>query len=497
MAAVAFASAALVLSSAHAGNVTWVGPNNGFWDIAGNWNPALPGAADDALLGAFNTEFRSGVVTIHSMAGTGNLTISGGTLSITAGSSIGSLALTGGTLGGTGTLTASGASSWTSGGMSGTGAAVFNGALAISTDNVHALSGHAVTTNGTTTWTNAGVGNAGLIEVGQGSVIANSGTWLDQTAFNSQIGLLLGGTAAFNNTGTYTKSGNATTTISAAFNNTSSGPGTGVVNVNSGTLALTGGGTSNGQFQGAGTMSFGGTSYTLSAGSSVSTTNVVFTAGTTTVGGAYNVSGSTTASGGTANFTGTVANVGGALVATGGVLNFNNSAGVTVSSLTLSGGTIGGTQTLTVTGPSTWTGGGFSGVGTTVFNNTLAISTDNVHALSGHAVTTNGTTTWTNAGVGNAGLIEVGQGSVIANSGTWLDQTAFNSQIGLLLGGTAAFNNTGTYTKSGNATTTISAAFNNTSSGPGTGVVNVNSGTLALTGAAPATASLMLQAARR
>src|SRR5580765_7615188 len=89
---------------ARAANITWVGPNNGFWDIAGNWNPGLPVAADDVLLGAFDTEFRSGTVTIQSFGGTGRLTISGGSLSVTNASTIGALTLSAGTLGGTGSV---------------------------------------------------------------------------------------------------------------------------------------------------------------------------------------------------------------------------------------------------------------------------------------------------------------------------------------------------------------------------------------------------------
>src|SRR5664280_2942145 len=87
-AAAIFASAWAYLP-AHAATVTWVGANNGFWDIAGNWNPGLPGVADDAQLSVFDTEFRSGTVSIHSLTGTGKLTISGGSLSIASTSSIG------------------------------------------------------------------------------------------------------------------------------------------------------------------------------------------------------------------------------------------------------------------------------------------------------------------------------------------------------------------------------------------------------------------------
>ena len=64
----------------------------------------------------------------------------------------------------------------------------------------------------------------------------------------------------------YTKSGSAVTTIGIAFDNTRGGAGTGVVNINAGTLALNGGGSSNGSFQGAGTLNFGGGVYNLAAG---------------------------------------------------------------------------------------------------------------------------------------------------------------------------------------------------------------------------------------
>ncbi|WP_410970397.1 hypothetical protein, partial [Salmonella sp. SAL4458] len=54
-----------------------------------------------------------------------------------------------------------------------------------------------------------------------------------------------GAMSVFNNTGTYTKSGAASTTIGIVFNNTSSGPGTGVVNASANGLTLSGGGTAN------------------------------------------------------------------------------------------------------------------------------------------------------------------------------------------------------------------------------------------------------------
>ena len=68
-----------------------------------------------------------------------------------------------------------------------------------------------------------------------------------------------------NNAGTFTKSGSAaTSTISTLFNNT------GTVDVESGTLNLSGGGTDVGAtYKGPGTVNFSGGTRTLDAASSI------------------------------------------------------------------------------------------------------------------------------------------------------------------------------------------------------------------------------------
>lgn len=135
----AAAIAALGATNAQAANISWIGPNASFWDLATNWNPALPGAVDDVLLGAFDTTFRSGTVSIQSFIGTGTLSLTGGSLSVSNASSIGGLAMTSGTIGGTGSLTIAGASTWTGGTMSGTGSTVFNGPLTLSGDGSRSI----------------------------------------------------------------------------------------------------------------------------------------------------------------------------------------------------------------------------------------------------------------------------------------------------------------------------------------------------------------------
>jgi hypothetical protein len=178
-------------------------------------------------------------------------------------------------------------------------------------------------------------------------VINNSGSWLDQNAFVTQISNDFGGAqSTFDNTGTYTKSGDATTTVDILFNNASSG-----------------GGTSNGSFFGTGTLQFSGGTHTLAAASSITLPNVTVSGGTVNHAGSYTVTGTTTVTGGTANFTGAVTNnVGAALVVSGGTANFSNAAPVVFSTINLSGsGTVAGTQTVTSSGVLTWTGGEMTG----------------------------------------------------------------------------------------------------------------------------------------
>ena len=301
----------------------------------------------------------------------------------------------------------------------------------------------------------------------RGCAINNCGTWLDQTSADIPMRNDLGGAVAtLNNTGTYTKSGASTATVGIAFNNTTCGPGTGVLTVNAGTLTLTGGGTSNGKFDVASgaTLNFAGGTHDLSGTIAGSGTGQMLVSGSATV----NTSGSNA--------------FGGQVAVSAGTLN----AGGTFSTggFALSGGTLGGTGSLNASGSSSWTGGIMSGTGTTSSSGSLAISGTTARTLTGgHVLANSGTVTWTNAASGNQGLIQSGQGSAINNSGIWLDQTSADIQITSNLGGALAnFNNTGTYTKSGASTATIGMAFNNTTSGPGTGVVTVNAGTLALTG---------------
>ena len=126
---------------------------------------------------------------------------------------------------------------------------------------------------GNSTWT------AGGIRISSGAAINNQGGFTFDTNFDGSMSSLGGATAVFNNAGIFTKSaGAATTTVAAnvAFNNT------GTVNVQSGTLALSGSVT-----QHSGTTLTGGT-WNVSNGASINITtgsNITTNQGNVTLDG--------------------------------------------------------------------------------------------------------------------------------------------------------------------------------------------------------------------
>jgi hypothetical protein len=286
-------------------------------------------------------------------------------------------------------------------------------------------------------------------------------------------------TAAVNNAGTWIKNGapnggTGTSVISTLFNNT------GTVDVETGTLSLSGGGTDIGAvYKGPGTVNFGGGTRTLDATSNIQG-NATFSGGATTVNGGTGT-GLFTVTGGTATF---------------GTLPTQT---VTTGSLTQSGGELNGSGTLSVTGTGSFSGGTQSGAGTTattIVQGGASFSLANFGLDGGRTLqlggsstanTVSGNTTQIdlNAINPNTQLSDSGAGTLTVLSGaTFTDKTttatlnikATNqglSDTGL----TAAVNNAGTWIKNGGTgTSVISTLFNNT------GTVDVETGTLSLSG---------------
>jgi hypothetical protein len=392
--------------------------------IAGTGTVEISGSA------SFSTVNVSGITTIANAA----VTVSGGNLNFNQNIQINAaFTMSAGTLGGTGTVTLAGTGNqWTGGTMTGAGTTQVNANLAISGAATKGMAaGRILNVTGTTTWSGNTAANNNSIQFNSGT-INNSGTWIDANPFDSYLNLF-SGTNLFNNTGTYTKQNSTITTVEVPYANTS------IINVNAGRLKSTGGGTHTGTFN-------------IAAGATLD-----FNTGT------HNLNNITTSGSGTMEISGSTS------------FNFVNVNGGTFpTTILVSGGNLQGTGA-TFSGAATWTGGAMTGAGSFTFSNTLAISgATNKSLAAGRVLNLNGTTTWSGNTATNNNAI-VFTGGTINNSGTWNDANGFNT---LLQGfsGTNAFNNTGTYTKQGATTTTISTPFSNS------GTLEVQAGILSFTG---------------
>jgi hypothetical protein len=362
---------------------------------------------------------------------------------------------TGGAVNGAGTLVLNGNALWTQGSQTEAGSTVFNGALALSGNSYRDVSQRSLNFAGTTTWTNAPGNNVGRFRTGNGAVLTNSGSWLDQTVVDTNFANELGGAMSrFDNTGSYTKSGGATTTFYIPLNNAAGA----TLQVNAGRLLLPSGSSSSGVIDVASgaTLEFGGGTHNLSGLSAgPGTGRMLVSTGQVNTTGANSFSGLLALTAGTLNVGGTLAP--GVFEQTGGAVN--------------------GAGTLVLNGNALWTQGSQTEAGSTVFNGALALSGNSYRDVSQRSLNFAGTTTWTNAPGNNVGRFRTGNGAVLTNSGSWLDQTVADTNFANELGGAMSrFDNTGVYAKSGAATTTLAISSSNT------GTLNVSAGVLNLSG---------------
>ncbi len=322
--------------------VAWTGAggdNN--WDDALNWNTGtLPGPSDDVTINISANVMHSAAVadSINSLTSTQPLTLSGGMLSIaTTSSTSGPLVVDGGSLAGTGDITVSGLLTLTAGTISGSGTVHADGGIVINpTGAAFGLDGRTLTNAAgqTATWT----GTGSDIQASNGAVFNNLGSFVaqNQGTFNQGAGAL----SSFVDQGSFTKSTNSgeLSFSGVAFNATG-----GMVDVQSGTLGLGGGGTETGAsfsietgatldfsgstafsldsgtaFSGAGTLiKDGPTSLTLSGNSASLTGPTTVNSGTLLVNGSQPASAVSVNSGATLGGTGTV----GAVATTGATLS--------------------------------------------------------------------------------------------------------------------------------------------------------------------------------
>ena len=443
----------------NSGILTFSGGGNCGSSCPGTYTPAA-GASINFSAGIFSQSGPingAGTVNFNGATlnfGTGTTTISTNTVNLTNGAIAGSSP---------GVLNFSTPLTWTGGFMcsSLSGASCLTGATATTNANAGinfvapsgspnvVLSNRIINLKGTAAWS----GTAGSMTIENGAVFnaLTGSVWNFANDSNLSNG---GGTGtnAFNNTGTFEKTGGtATSTVSVPFHNTGSVLG------NSATLAFSGGGNCGSSCSGAYTSATGGT--------------ISFTAGIFAQNGAINGAGTVNFSGGTMDFgTGTTT--------------------ISTTKVNLTSGTLAGAApgVLNFSSPLTWTGGficsSLSGVSCIVATNSTVNANAGINfiapsgapntVLSNRTLNLPGTATWS----GTSGGMTIENGAIIniSSTGIWNfgNDSFLNNGGGT---GTVAVNNAGNFEKTaGTANTTITAPFHNT------GAVNGNSGTMTFSG---------------
>jgi hypothetical protein len=403
---------------------TWDNANSS-WSVAGHWTHSSGGAA-----GLFPNNGNGGF-TFDVVINSGNVT-----QDLASGMTIDGLAFNGGVIDGPNQITVNFVGNWVGGTMSGAGTTIFGASSTLNITGSSKGLNRTLVNNGIATWTGT------RIDVTGGTFNNNAGASFDAQADTGFTNF--GGSNAFNNAGTFTRTaGIGTATFGIAFNNS------GTVTVSSGTVSLDGGGVSSGTFTAAtgSALRFGGGSQALTGAQISGAGTIGFGGGTTTLDSStvYNVIGTTAVSGGTANFG-------------------NNAS---TNRLDFTSGTIGGTGTLNVSGVATWSGGSMGDTGTTVFGASSTFSIEGGTKALSRTIVNNGVAVWTGT------RIDVTGGTFNNNAGASFDARADTGFTNF--GGANAFSNAGTFTRTvGTGTATFGVAFNNS------GTVSVSSGTLSL-----------------
>jgi uncharacterized repeat protein (TIGR01451 family) len=230
--------------------------------------------ASATIAGAGDVTFSSGTNIISgTITGlSGLLSLSGGTLYLDGSASVPAVRLSSGTLGGSSILTVTEVMTWTGGTMTGSGMTVIAAGadLGLSGGYGKSLDGRVLDNQGTVTM--VGTGNLDLLN---GAVFSNTGT------FDLQVNqsIVDAGGATFNNAGTFRKAGGGgTSQVQVVFNNG------GTVEVQSGTLQLTGDGDHSGAFDVASgaVLQFSDGTHTLDASATIAGAGDVIVSGATT-----------------------------------------------------------------------------------------------------------------------------------------------------------------------------------------------------------------------
>src|ERR1043166_1679935 len=242
----------LCCATVHGADIVWTNLAGGTWSTAANWSPnQVPTGSDTAWItnnGTYSVTVSgtvaAGNLVLGGTSGTQTFNHTGGTLSLGNGGSSsanGTYALAGGTLNGSGTLTLAGPFNWSAGILGATASnltVTANGGLSISGASIKTFNGGSLVNGGSGTFTATGQVNFSAPAFFSNSPSATFDLQVDGTVFAVNIGSPL-----VINAGTLRKTaGIGVSVISVPFNST------GLVDVQTGTLSLAAGGTSNGQF---------------------------------------------------------------------------------------------------------------------------------------------------------------------------------------------------------------------------------------------------------
>jgi hypothetical protein len=345
----------------------------------------------------------------------------------------GTVELAGGVLVGTNLFSGPGNFHWSNGTIAGNNSIAAGANLLIKGDATKTLTG-SLNNGGAGVWT-----GAGDINFRYGSVFNNSGTF---TALNdAQFYNNTGGSPipVFINRGTFTKSTGVNTTAFALANGGVAFNNLGAVNVQSGVLALGGGGASS------------NSSFNTASGARVDI-----------IGGTHTWTGGISFSG-----LGRTRMTGGAITLGGGNNTINSGA-----TLEVGGGSLDGSGSLTGPGTLNWTGGNIAASLNLQPTLTFGISGENNKGLLG-AINNAGTAIWT-----GAGQIFGRYGGALTNTGTFNIQN--DSQFYNNTGGspTPVFHNAGTVRKTGATGLTVIAAANGGWIFNNSGLLDIQTGVL-------------------
>jgi RHS repeat-associated protein len=403
----------------------WTGGSSGSWQTAANWSTGkAPTSADVACIGAGVTaEVSGGTNAAGVLEDEGTLVLSSGSLELASAleeSTVHAFTMTGGWLKGAAKLAVSSSLSWTEGTMEGSGSTVLKAPASGSVDaGSVTVSERRLVNEGTLTLT------AGSIELGNGAVFSNNGTF----NFNdneracgecNRTGLeKTSGSATFVNTGLVRKAEGA------------SQVGIGIDTENLGTI--------DGK---SGSIAFlGGSNSSVLGNSSVLEGSIEIESASVTGD----------------SFKGT----GGELTLTSGTLSMAEGDTATVGVLAMAGGALTGAGTLKVTGTLSWPEGTestMSGSGSTVLasgaSGSISVSGGDNANLAKRSLVNEGTLTLV------SGHISLSEEAKIENDGTFNVNSEATNAIKLAPGGSGKLVNTGTVQKvSGTGTTQVSVAF--------------------------------------